>query len=42
MKEEKVRRLDVLREYPECKKEEIVGFKAFYEEGRSAKIRSVL
>ena len=32
MKEEKVRRLDVLREYPECKKEEIVGFKAFYEE----------
>lgn len=29
MKEEKIRRLDVLREYPECKKEEIAGFKAF-------------
>ena len=38
MKEEKIRRLDVLREYPECKKEEIAGFKAFYEEGIPRKL----
>ena len=28
----------MLREYPECKKEEIAGFKAFYEEGIPRKL----
>lgn len=39
---ESVKRLDVLREYPECKKEEVTGFKAIYEEGVPKRLKICL